>query len=173
MRDTGVGVFDLEIVRVGASFRVSDFLPFFEVGARLWAKAMLVAGDDPDEARLTASFAALCEAAAPFGLKRRSGIHALTKVPDAATGARRWPAAQPTVGLSTAFCALGPSSPTSPPFRGSGCTTPRLRRAGSGPRHDGRLIHTARCERLLPARAHDLAALLGTPPRPAHQCRDP
>src|SRR5436309_552526 len=57
MRDTGVGVFDLEIVRVGANFRASEYLSLFEVGARLGAKAMLVAGDDADEARLTASFA--------------------------------------------------------------------------------------------------------------------
>src|SRR5437667_11756070 len=48
MRDTGVGVFDLEIIRVGATFRASEYLPFFEVGARLGAEAMLVAGDEPD-----------------------------------------------------------------------------------------------------------------------------
>ena len=68
LRDTGVEVFDLEIIRLNPQFQANDFMLFFEVGARLGAKAMLIAGDDPDEARLTASFAALCEAAAPFGL---------------------------------------------------------------------------------------------------------
>ena len=29
---------------------------------------MLVAGDEPDPARMTANFAALCDAAAPYGL---------------------------------------------------------------------------------------------------------
>jgi hypothetical protein len=68
IQDTGVSVFDLEIIRLDAGFQVRDYLPFFEIGQRLGAKALLNAGDDPDETRLTASFASLCEAAAPFGL---------------------------------------------------------------------------------------------------------
>ena len=66
IRNTGVGVFDLELIRLDPTFRASDYLSFFEVGAELGAKAILVAGNDADEARLTASFAALCEACAPL-----------------------------------------------------------------------------------------------------------
>lgn len=52
MRATGVGVFDLEIVRLGPATDPRAFLPFFEAGAQLSARAVLVAGDDPDAARL-------------------------------------------------------------------------------------------------------------------------
>src|SRR5690349_8358552 len=68
MSDSGIGVFDIEIVRLSADFDPEPLLPFLDCSARLGARAVLVAGDDPDEARLTASFAALCEAASEFGL---------------------------------------------------------------------------------------------------------
>ena len=36
--------------------------------AELGARAVLVAGDDPDEARLTANYARLCEVMQPYGM---------------------------------------------------------------------------------------------------------
>lgn len=66
--DTGVAVFDLEIIRIGARFDPDAYGAFFEVGAALGAKHVLVAGDEPDAGRMSANFAALCDAAAPFGL---------------------------------------------------------------------------------------------------------
>lgn len=68
MADSGVGVFDVEMIRIAPDFEVESYLPFLECSGRLGARSILIAGDDPDESRLTASFAALCEAAAPFGL---------------------------------------------------------------------------------------------------------
>ena len=68
MTDQGVGVFDVEMIRLSPEFNAEPFLPFLECSARLGARAILVAGDDPDEERLTASYAELCEAAAEFGL---------------------------------------------------------------------------------------------------------
>lgn len=44
-------------------FQFRDYLPFMEVGARLGAKAILVAGDEPDEARMIDQFALLCDTA--------------------------------------------------------------------------------------------------------------
>ena len=66
--DTGVQVFDVEIVRLGPEFNADAFAPFLETAGRLKARAVLVAGNDPDEARLTESFAKFCRAAAPYGL---------------------------------------------------------------------------------------------------------
>lgn len=66
--DTGVPVFDVEIARLGADFKPDHFAPFLETAGKLNARAILVAGDDPDEARLTDSFAKFCRAAAPYGL---------------------------------------------------------------------------------------------------------
>ena len=68
IKATGVAVFDVEIVRLGPNFDPETVWPFLETCQKLDAKAVLVAGDDPDEARLTASFATFCEAAAPYGL---------------------------------------------------------------------------------------------------------
>lgn len=68
MKGTGVRVFDLEIVRLNAQFDARAFLPFLEVGAKLGARAVLVAGDDLDAARMAQSFGQFCELAAPYGL---------------------------------------------------------------------------------------------------------
>jgi sugar phosphate isomerase/epimerase len=68
LADTGVQVFDVEIARLGPHFKPDQFAPFLETAARLNARAILLAGDDPDQARLTDSFAAFCRAAAPYRL---------------------------------------------------------------------------------------------------------
>jgi sugar phosphate isomerase/epimerase len=86
--DTGVGIFDLEIIRIDENFDVSDFQSFFDVGARLGAKSILVAGDDREVGRLTASYAALCNAALPFGLTADLEFMPWTAVPDLASATR-------------------------------------------------------------------------------------
>lgn len=68
LRDTGVRVLDAEILRLKPETCVSDFAPVLAVSAELGASELLVAGNDPDEARLTERFAELCELAEPFGL---------------------------------------------------------------------------------------------------------
>lgn len=65
---TGVGVFDIEIVRLTPEFHLEAVLPFLETGAKLGARAVLVAGDDPDFPRLIANFRTFSEAAARYGL---------------------------------------------------------------------------------------------------------
>jgi sugar phosphate isomerase/epimerase len=65
---TGVRVLDLEIIRIGPDFDPKAHAAFFEVGAELGARHVLVAGDEPDAGRTAANFAALCDAAAPYGL---------------------------------------------------------------------------------------------------------
>ncbi|HEY1460633.1 MAG TPA: TIM barrel protein [Casimicrobiaceae bacterium] len=68
LADRGVTVLDIEIFRLKPDTRVADFEQALETGARLGATAVLVAGNDPDEARLTQRFASLCELGARFGL---------------------------------------------------------------------------------------------------------
>ncbi len=171
MRDTGVGVFDLEIVRLGAAFRASELEPFFEVGAQLGAKAMLVAGDDPDEGRLTASFAALCEASAPFGLSADLEFMPWTKVPDARTALRIVTgAAQANGGVLVDALHYARSSTSLADV----AAIPRHRMhyiqicdaPAEVPVTTEGLIHTARCERLLPGEGGiDLARLFKTLPK--------
>ena len=68
MGDTGVKVLDVEILRLKADTRVTDYEAALVTVARLGASDLLVAGNDPDEARLTNSFAAFCELAGNHGL---------------------------------------------------------------------------------------------------------
>jgi sugar phosphate isomerase/epimerase len=67
-KDTGVGVFDIEIIRIGENFDPSIYRPLLDAGAALGAKAALVAGDDLDEARLVANYAKLCGFMQPYGI---------------------------------------------------------------------------------------------------------
>src|SRR5262249_20144074 len=59
---------DMEIFRLNPEPEVRVSLPALETGARLGARHVLVAGNDPDEARSIARFAALCELGAPLRL---------------------------------------------------------------------------------------------------------
>lgn len=68
LRDTGVRVLDVEILRLKSDTHVADFEAVLAIGAEFGASEVLVAGNDPDEARLTERFAQLCDLAAPFGL---------------------------------------------------------------------------------------------------------
>jgi sugar phosphate isomerase/epimerase len=68
LADTGVRVLDVEVFRLAPETRVMDFEPVIATAARLRATQLLVHGADPDEARLTESFARLCDLAARYGL---------------------------------------------------------------------------------------------------------
>lgn len=69
LRDTGVRVLDIEILRLKPDTDVKAYQSVLETGAALGARFVLVAGNDPDEARLTDRFGALCDLALPLGLK--------------------------------------------------------------------------------------------------------
>ena len=88
LRDSGVGVFDLEIIRIGASFEASAYRPLFEAGQQLGARAVLVAADDPDGARLADSYARLCECMRPYGLSADLEFMPWTEVRDARAALR-------------------------------------------------------------------------------------
>lgn len=69
LRDTGVRVLDIEILRLKPETRVvEDFEAHLAVGAEFGASELLVAGNDPDEARMIDNFAALCDLAKTYGL---------------------------------------------------------------------------------------------------------
>jgi sugar phosphate isomerase/epimerase len=81
--DTGVGIFDVEIVRIGADFSLAALEPFLALCGELGARAILVAGDDPEPARLTANYAALCDAASVYSLTCDLEFMPWTAVPTA------------------------------------------------------------------------------------------
>jgi len=65
---TGLRIYDIEVFRLDAQTKVADFEPMLEISQRLGATELLVHGADPDAARLTNSFGALCDLAARYGL---------------------------------------------------------------------------------------------------------
>ena len=85
---TGITVADLEVVAFRPETDVATFSAFFETGARLGAKNILVAGYDPDLARFTDRFAKFCEAAALHGLTADLEFMPWTSVPDLRTANR-------------------------------------------------------------------------------------
>jgi sugar phosphate isomerase/epimerase len=85
---TGVTVADLEVVTIRPETEIAAFSAFFEAGARLRAKHVLVAAYDPDLDRLADRFAGFCEAAAPYGLTADIEFMPWTSVPDLGTARR-------------------------------------------------------------------------------------
>ena len=64
----GIRVHDIEIATIAEGFEPAALAPVLESAAELGAARLSVCGDDPDRARLTAGFAALCDLAAGFGI---------------------------------------------------------------------------------------------------------
>ena len=88
MADTGVGIFDVEIIRIGEAFDPHTWDALYDTCAALKAKAILIAGDDPDEARLTQNYARLCEVMRPYGLTADLEFMPWTAVKDAKSALR-------------------------------------------------------------------------------------
>ncbi|WP_213955875.1 sugar phosphate isomerase/epimerase [Variovorax sp. dw_954] len=68
LADTGIKVLDVEIFRIKPDAPVAQYEAAIATAARLGASELLVAGNDPDDARQVASFAAFCELADSYGL---------------------------------------------------------------------------------------------------------
>ncbi len=154
--DTGVGVFDLEIIRINDHFDPHTWDALYDAGAALKAKAILVAGDDTDEARLTANYARLCEVIKPYGMTADLEFMPWTTVPDARAALRIiHNAGKPAnAGILVDALHFGRSTTLLSDIR----AIPRellhyaqICDAMAGTHFTTeQLIHTARCERLLP-----------------------
>ena len=68
LADTGIRVLDVEIFRIKPGTRAGDYEAAIATAARLGASELLVAGNDPEEARLIDGFAAFCDLAGNYGL---------------------------------------------------------------------------------------------------------
>ncbi len=155
-RDTGIGVFDLEIIRIAEGFNPQIYVPLLDAGAALNAKAVLVAGDDTNEARLTEGYARLCELMLPYGMTADLEFMPWTAVPDANAALRLVNAAgkPANAGILVDALHVGRSSTTLEDIR----ALPRellhyaqICDAEAGTHFTtAQMIHNARCERLLP-----------------------
>ena len=175
-RDTGVGVFDLEIIRIDKGFEVRAYLPLLEAGAALKAKAVLVAGDDTDEARLIDNYARLCAAMKPFGMSADLEFMPWTAVPDVKAALRVVDGAgrPDNAGILVDALHVSRSTSTLDDVRAIPrellhyaqiCDAPTSEQMGRRFTVE-EMIHTARCERLLPGEGGiDLKGLFAALPQ--------
>ncbi|MGZ0750706.1 sugar phosphate isomerase/epimerase family protein [Kluyvera sichuanensis] len=68
LRDTGIRVSDVEIVRLTPDFSLDSLHPFLETAARLEAQQVLVAGNDDNLPRCAENLATLAQAGEAYGL---------------------------------------------------------------------------------------------------------
>lgn len=68
MKASGVGVLDVELVRLRPETRIAELVPMLETAAELGARHVLTQGHDGHWGRLTDNFAALCDLAARYGM---------------------------------------------------------------------------------------------------------
>jgi sugar phosphate isomerase/epimerase len=88
LKDTGIRVLDVEILRLKPGTDVASYAPMLETAAELGARYVLVAGNDPDEARTVDRLGQLCDIAAPLGLTPSLEPMPWTDVKNIAQGAR-------------------------------------------------------------------------------------
>lgn len=172
MRDTGVGVYDLEIIRIGEQFNLADHAALMDIGQILGAKAVLIAADDTNESRLADNYARLCDAMRPYGLTADLEFMPWTAVKDAKSALRVIDlAGRPSnAGILVDALHFGRSNTTLQDI----AAIPRelLHYAQMCDAQSGfnftteELIHTARQERLLPGEGNiDVTGLFQTLPQ--------
>jgi sugar phosphate isomerase/epimerase len=156
IRDTGVTPFDLEIIRLTPDFQLADHLGFLELGQRLQARAVLVAGLDDERARLADNFARLSEACERNGLTADLEFMPWTPVSNAREA---WDVLQRAgrpraAGVLVDALHVGRSSTTLDDLRNlptEHLHYVQLCDAQAGTHFSTeQLLHTARCARLMP-----------------------
>jgi sugar phosphate isomerase/epimerase len=88
LRATGLGVLDVEAVRLTPDIELDLLLPVFEAAGELGARFAVVSGLDEDEPRLTDRFAELSALATPFGVRPMLEPMAYSAVRSVAAAAR-------------------------------------------------------------------------------------
>jgi sugar phosphate isomerase/epimerase len=172
IRDTGVTPLDLEIIRLEPDFRLSDWTAFLELGQRVGAQAVLVAGLDPDRERLIQNYALLCEACERHGLTADLEFMPWTAVPDARSAREvltraGWPR---NAGVLVDALHVGRSHTTLADLHALPAEHlhyAQLCDAEAGTHFTTeQLLHTARCARLMPGEGTvGVGAIVDTLPR--------
>lgn len=152
--DTGVGVLDIEILRLKPDTDVAAFEAVLEFGAAFGARFALVAGNDPDQARMADNLAALGELAAPYGIMPHLEFMPWTDVPTIkAALAVADKAGHPNVGILVDAFHLNRSGATAEdvPLNDSRFGYMQLCDiAGPVPADMAHILQQARAERLFP-----------------------
>jgi sugar phosphate isomerase/epimerase len=86
--DTGVGVMDIEFVRINPEIDVKALEPFVAAGAELGAKYVITAPYEPDHARLSDRLGAISDLCGGYDMRAVLEFFPWTDVPDLATAAK-------------------------------------------------------------------------------------
>ncbi|MGI4794347.1 MAG: sugar phosphate isomerase/epimerase family protein [Janthinobacterium lividum] len=86
--DTGVGVMDIEFIRITPETDVNALEPFVAAGAELGAKYVITAPYDPDHRRLSDRLGAISDLCGGYGIQAVLEFFPWTDVPDLATAAQ-------------------------------------------------------------------------------------
>ncbi len=79
LRRHGLGVLDVEVIRLSAQTDLPTLTPVFESAAELGARNVLVICNEPDEPRMVACLHALCEQLSPYGMRAALEFMAFTE----------------------------------------------------------------------------------------------
>ncbi len=85
LKETGIDVGDVELIRLKPNTDVSSFKPFFERAHMLGARHVIVAGDDAKFPRITENFRMLCELAFSYGMTANLEPMPWTNIPNIKT----------------------------------------------------------------------------------------
>ena len=94
MAAAGIGVLDIELVRITPELEVASLEPFFAAGAELGARYSITAPYDSDLARLADRLAAISDLASQYGLRAVLEFYPWTVIPDLGSALRMVEAAQ-------------------------------------------------------------------------------
>jgi sugar phosphate isomerase/epimerase len=81
MKDLGIGLLDVEVLRLKGDTDMETVKPALESARALGATHLLVVGLDDDESRAVAKFAELCTTAEPYGVRPALEFMRMSSVP--------------------------------------------------------------------------------------------
>jgi sugar phosphate isomerase/epimerase len=100
MAETGIGVLDIEFVKITPEIKIPSLEPFLAAGAELGARYVITSPYDPDLARLVDRLGAISDLASQYGLRTLLEFFPWTVVPDIATATNMVVAAKrPELGI--------------------------------------------------------------------------
>lgn len=119
MADTGVGVLDIEFVKITPEIDVAGLEPFVAAGAELGAKFVITAPYDPDLARLADRLGAISDLCGRHGMRAMLEFFPWTEVPSLGAAAAVVEAAgRPECGILVDTLHYARSDSTAEQFRG-------------------------------------------------------
>ena len=170
LRDTGIRVSDVEIVRLTPDFNLDALRPFLETAARLEAQQVLVAGNDDNLRRCADNLARLAQAGEDYGLTMNLEPMPWTYLPTLASAQKLIAASgQHNVGIlvdAIHFWRAGESLDALRALAPQQLNYMQLCDAPARmPTDTGELIYQARCARRVPGEGElDLRGLLAALP---------